>query len=163
MLKFSAIQKHFLGSVMLIVIWGGIPFSLAMVNRAWGWPIINSIYSLVVGSVLFAIGAIVALWCVTMHLRTGRSTPLAIIDHPMNLLAWGPYKYSRNPMYLAVVINLAGLGLFWGYVLLLVYPFILLLAYHLFVVYIEEPELRKIFGKAYLDYCRKTPRWVWKC
>jgi len=34
------------------------------------------------------------------------------------------------------------------------------LGFHLFVVLWEEPGLKKRFGKEYLDYCRRVPRWL---
>jgi protein-S-isoprenylcysteine O-methyltransferase Ste14 len=39
-------------------------------------------------------------------------------------------------------------------------PFIVVVSAHLFVILYEEPHLRKTFGMAYLEYCRKVPRWI---
>ena len=74
----------------------------------------------------------------------------------------GPYRYVRNPIYLAGIPLLLGtymLYLKWSIVDLI--PAVVLLAFfHLRVVRSEEPELRRRFGTAYEDYCRRVPRWI---
>jgi protein-S-isoprenylcysteine O-methyltransferase Ste14 len=55
---------------------------------------------------------------------------------------------------------LVGQGLLFGNVDLLGYAAIIGIAFHLFVVWYEEPTLRRTFGEEYEDYCRRVPRWV---
>ena len=43
---------------------------------------------------------------------------------------------------------------------LLVYAISVSIIAHVFVIKVEEPELRKRFGSAYEDYCKRTPRWI---
>jgi len=74
----------------------------------------------------------------------------------------GPYRFVRNPIYLA------GISLFWGVGLLyapwrvadLAGPAVLLVFFHLRVIRWEEPALRNRFGERYDDYCRRVPRWL---
>jgi protein-S-isoprenylcysteine O-methyltransferase Ste14 len=53
-----------------------------------------------------------------------------------------------------------GQGLFFGSPGVLLYAAALALAFHLFVVFVEEPGLRRRFGPSYEAYCRRVPRWL---
>ena len=75
-------------------------------------------------------------------------------------VALGPYKIIRNPMYLAGLALLIGLGLYQhSKVILLFCPVWFLLA-HTFVMLYEEPTLMNKFGTTYQGYCRAVPRWI---
>ncbi|HSS45394.1 MAG TPA: isoprenylcysteine carboxylmethyltransferase family protein, partial [Thermoanaerobaculia bacterium] len=81
-------------------------------------------------------------------------------DPPRVFVASGPYRFLRNPMYLGAWFLLAGFGLFEGSVSILLLSFAMLLAAHLFVVFVEEPGLESRFGKTYLEYRARTNRWI---
>lgn len=99
------------------------------------------------------------LWCFWNFLVNGRGTP-APIDPPKELVAVGLYRYVRNPMYVAGIIALFG-WILWSPSLPLILAFFLfLLATHFFVTLYEEPALKKAFGAAYEEYCRRVPRWI---
>jgi hypothetical protein len=55
---------------------------------------------------------------------------------------------------------LVGQALLFGSLALLVYAAGIFLAFHLFVVFYEEPTLRRQFGAEYEAYCRAVPRWI---
>jgi protein-S-isoprenylcysteine O-methyltransferase Ste14 len=96
--------------------------------------------------------------CVFDFAVHGKGTP-APIDPPSTLVLRGPYRFMRNPMYIAVTgLNLLQAALFRSPALA-VYTPLLWLGFHLFVVFVEEPGLRKRFDTAYEEYCRKVPRW----
>jgi protein-S-isoprenylcysteine O-methyltransferase Ste14 len=71
----------------------------------------------------------------------------------------GLHRYTRNPMYLAVIGIVLSEALFFASVHLLIYGCILFIAFNIFVVIYEEPTLKKQFGDSYLQYQRKVPRW----
>jgi protein-S-isoprenylcysteine O-methyltransferase Ste14 len=78
------------------------------------------------------------------------------------LVADGPFRYVRNPIYVAGIALMLGVGLLypgWS-VVDLVLPLILLVFFHLRVVRFEEPALRQRFGRNYDEYCRRVPRWL---
>ena len=66
----------------------------------------------------------------------------------------------RNPMYLGAALALAGAALFYPSFALLVYAGLFLLASHLFVIWYEEPTLRRTFRGEYEVYCRRVRRWL---
>ena len=113
----------------------------------------------VLGIVLGCAGAIVALSCVAAFAWIGKGTP-APFDPPRRLVVRGPYRFVRNPMYIGAVLVLAGAALFFMSTPLLVYAGLLLLAAHLFVVFYEEPTLRRSFGRDYEAYCHRVRRWL---
>ena len=74
----------------------------------------------------------------------------------------GPFRYVRNPIYLAGITLLLGVSLLYPTweAKDLVLPLLLLAYFHLAVVRIEEPALRQHFSLAYEEYCKRVPRWV---
>ena len=108
---------------------------------------------------LLLIGWIAMLWCFWNFTVNGKGTP-APFDPPKELVAVGPYRFVRNPMYVAGIIALLG-WIFWSPSLpLIVAPFIFFIAGHLFVMFYEEPTLKRKFGTAYAEYCQRVPRWL---
>lgn len=74
----------------------------------------------------------------------------------------GPFRYVRNPIYLAGITLLLGVGLLyfpWRAVDLGL-PLLLLVYFHVAVVRVEEPELLRRFGSKYKEYCERVPRWL---
>lgn len=112
----------------------------------------------VAGMLATAIGGALAVWCVLAFVVVGHGTP-APFDPPRRLVARGPYRYVRNPMYLGATIALAGAALFYGSPALAVYAAVFLIAMHAFVVLYEEPTLRASFGQEYERYCDEVRRW----
>ena len=112
----------------------------------------------VVAMVVGAAGAAIALWCIFTFAASGKGTP-APFDPPRLLVIKGPYRFVRNPMYLGAGLALAGAALFYGSWPLLGYAGFFLLATHVFVMWYEEPTLRRTFGAEYEAYCRQVRRW----
>jgi protein-S-isoprenylcysteine O-methyltransferase Ste14 len=108
---------------------------------------------------LWLIGSSIILWSFWNFLVQGRGTP-APVDPPKELVAVGFYRYVRNPMYVGVLAMIIGHFLWFGYWNLLIYAIVVFLAFHMFVIYYEEPTLKRNFGAAYEDYLKKVPRWI---
>ena len=71
----------------------------------------------------------------------------------------GLYRVTRNPMYVGVLVTLAGEALLLDSVPLAVWAAVVAVAVHLFVVLYEEPVLESQFGESYRAYRRAVPRW----
>ena len=104
------------------------------------------------------IGTVIALWCIFAFVFVGKGTP-APIDPPRRLVVRGPYRFVRNPMYIAAGLALVGLAIFYESILVALYAGLFLLAAHIFVVAYEEPTLRQTFGQEYDGYCVRVRRW----
>ena len=124
----------------------------------WGPKIDTGIFAYLAFP-LWLIGGVILLWSFWNFLREGRGTP-APIDPPKELVAVGFYRYVRNPMYVGVFVIILGHFLWLGYRNLLAYAVFVFLAFDLFVMFYEEPALKRKFGAAYEDYLRRVPRWI---
>jgi protein-S-isoprenylcysteine O-methyltransferase Ste14 len=89
----------------------------------------------------------------------GRGT-LAPWEPPRRLVVVGLYRYSRNPMYLAVLLTLAGWSLAYHAAELWAYTAALAVAFHLRVVLAEEPYLARTHGERWGEYRAAVPRWL---
>lgn len=145
----------FLGTVFI-----GIPLLLVFLNNYFRLPVYTNLYLKFAGVLFIATGLGVVTYSTIIHIKTGRITPLPIIEGPKQFIINGLYKYCRNPMYLSEICIFLGLFFLLGNVLLFFYPILVFLTIHVFVVYVEEPELRRIFKEQYVRYTKKVPRWI---
>ena len=99
------------------------------------------------------------LQCIWRFAVYGKGT-LASIDPPKHLVVCGIYKYTRNPMYIAVISVLISEVILFKNLHLLIYLIIGTIILHLFVVFYEEPRLSNQFGEDYKRYCKSVPRWM---
>ena len=120
--------------------------------RATGWRWLAVIPS--------ALGFAVALRCVWDFGWTGHGTP-APVAPPQRLVVVGFYRHVRNPMYLGFAAGWIGLWIVFGHAnpRLIAAVAAVALAVHLFVVFYEEPTLRKKFGADYEKYLGNVRRW----
>lgn len=111
------------------------------------------------GFALLVPGFVLLVWCVREFYTAGKGT-LAPWSPPAHLVTSGPYRYSRNPMYVAMFLLIVG----WAAALrsrnIAIYAAFMLLAFHLRIVLGEEPRLARVFGEAWTRYLRMTPRWL---
>ena len=119
---------------------------------AWNLPTFGAI-------ALIAIGAAGYLWCALDFAFFGKGTP-APIDMPKYLVMRGPYKYTRNPMYISVCTLLLGESGLFRSTTLVGYAAVVAICFHLFVLLEEEPTLRRKMGAAYETYSSEVPRWI---
>ncbi len=97
---------------------------------------------------------------VRVELRDGRARTPGLWDAPRRVVAVGPYRWVRNPIYLgALLIVLGEAWLFWSWPLL-AYAGVLAVFFHAFVAGYEERVLGRRFGETYLEYRRTVPRWI---
>lgn len=110
------------------------------------------------GLIPLAIGAALYLRCAWGFATEGRGTP-APVDPPEEIVVHGPYRWMRNPMYVAVVTFVVGEALLFRSIALALYAALLGLVFHLFVSLFEEPTLKRQFGAVYERYVEQVPRW----
>ena len=72
----------------------------------------------------------------------------------------GPYRYVRNPLYIANIVMYTCAGLVFGFSGLSLVVFLVSCVEYIFIVAFEEETLQNIFGVAYENYCAKVPRWI---
>lgn len=88
------------------------------------------------------------------------STPIDPAAAPRELVTAGPYRLTRNPIYLSLVLTQLGVGLLMGSWWMLGASAALWALLDLLVVRDEERRLREAFGGRYEEHARRTRRWV---
>jgi protein-S-isoprenylcysteine O-methyltransferase Ste14 len=111
------------------------------------------------GLLPLTVGTGLLLWCVHAFYVSGHGT-LAPWDPPRELVATGVYRFSRNPMYVAVVLVLWGWALGFRSRPLAIYALVVMAMFHLRVVFGEEPWLARTHGERWVRYKAQVPRWV---
>ena len=110
-----------------------------------------------VGAVLFAVGAVIAGWGLVLFGKAKTTTVPGKLSG--KLVTWGPYRFTRNPMYVGLVLAYLGeaglLKQVWPVVLL---PFTV--AYiNWTVIPVEEAKLQEAFHDDYKQYRLQVRRW----
>lgn len=113
----------------------------------------------ILGVILFVPGLFLMLVCVGYFAVFGRGT-ISPFDPTKHLVVKGPYRFSRNPMYLGVLLMLIGEAFFFEVPMMWLYFFIVFLVFNAFIVFFEEPRLRISFGEQYLRYTQTVRRWI---
>jgi protein-S-isoprenylcysteine O-methyltransferase Ste14 len=108
---------------------------------------------------VIALGAALYFWCLSLFATVGRGTP-GPWDAPRRFVAVGPYRWVRNPIYIAALIVVVGEAWLFLSLPLIVYAAGVAVGVHLFVIGYEEPTLRRRFGDEYVAYRRHVRRWM---
>jgi protein-S-isoprenylcysteine O-methyltransferase Ste14 len=76
------------------------------------------------------------------------------------LVLRGPYRFTRNPMYLGLVLLSLGIGVWTGALFLFAVPVLVFAVANWVHIPFEEAKMRRQFGSAFDDYVRAVRRWV---
>ena len=129
------------------------------VPLTWLWSTQRLAWAHPLGLVPLVMGIAGLLWCVRDFFVAGRGT-LAPWAPPQRLVVVGLYRLSRNPMYVCVTLILLGWTILSGSTGLLVYTVCVATAFHLRVVYGEEPWLARTHGAQWDEYACRVRRWL---
>lgn len=116
-------------------------------------------YSWVFGAVLIIGG-----WAMTLNasrlFAIEKTEILPASETNRTLIVYGPYRFSRNPMYLGMIITLLGVAIGLG----TLPPFIAVIAHFAILNFIfipfEEEKMARQFGEQYADYKKSVRRWL---
>jgi protein-S-isoprenylcysteine O-methyltransferase Ste14 len=137
--------------------WFWVILRLQPLSREWDAAL--PLWTTAPGLLLALVGSIGIVVCVALFVVRGRGTP-AIFDAPRKFVAVGPYRLARNPMYLSAFATFGGYGLYVRSLAVLAFAAAWFLLAHFFVLFVEEPGLRRRFGSTYDQYCARVPRWM---
>ena len=122
------------------------PFVPTSVSTAW------------VGGAIFALGFALAIWAIVTIRMAGTRVET---NKPMTtIVSSGPYRFTRNPIYIGMFLGQSGLAVGYNSLWLLatLVPFYFAIRYG--VVMREEAYLERKFSKVYLDYKSRVRRWL---
>lgn len=112
----------------------------------------------IIGGILIALSLALLIECFVRFAVKGSGTP-APIAPPNKLVVTGAYARVRNPMYVAVIGLIFGQALWFANAGLIAYGITIAFVFTLFVIYYEEPRLRRAFPDDYPAYFENVPRW----
>jgi protein-S-isoprenylcysteine O-methyltransferase Ste14 len=119
----------------------------------------NSLFFIkVIGIGIFGIGAFLASWSLIIFRKNRTTTTPG--ERSKRLILFGPYRFTRNPMYVSLTLAYLGEAGFLTHLWpVFVLPFVL--AYvNWIVIPLEEDLLRKDFKEEYENYCAHVRRWI---
>jgi protein-S-isoprenylcysteine O-methyltransferase Ste14 len=110
------------------------------------------------GVLFLAAGLAVILWAAKIFDEAG--TTIKPFEQSSALVVRGPYRFSRNPIYLSMVLGLIGIAVLAGSLT----PFLVVPWFAIFIdrrfIRVEEAQLRQAFGSEYDTYTAKVRRWL---
>lgn len=151
-----------LGSAIFLVIAPG-TLAVYLPWRICHWrfapPLLGFFPFRILGALMIVAGLPAMLDSFARFAIQGMGTP-APVAPPQHLVVTGLYRYVRNPMYVGGALLIIGQGLFFGTASLVEFGVVVWLVSFAFVVFYEEPALRRKFGKEYEEFCARVPRWI---
>jgi protein-S-isoprenylcysteine O-methyltransferase Ste14 len=111
------------------------------------------------GELVILLGAAIYFRCAWEFAVRGLGSPAPIAPTKF-LVTTALHRYVRNPMYIGVLTVLLGEAVTFRSAVLLGYATFFCVPVELFVVFYEEPALRRQFGESYEEYRRSVPRWI---
>jgi protein-S-isoprenylcysteine O-methyltransferase Ste14 len=132
----------------------------AMAVLHFGFPIAHPVREpyRYAGAVLIVLAVALGLWSVVLFRRA--RTGVVPFSEATALVTSGPYRLTRNPMYLGMAGILLGTAVWLGSLT----PWLLLPAFMRIIaerfIAPEEAMLERAFGSGYLEYCRAVRRWL---
>jgi protein-S-isoprenylcysteine O-methyltransferase Ste14 len=118
----------------------------------------QSTLQVMAGLAMLAAGLAVVFWGL---ITFARHRTAVFPTRPARLLvAGGPYRFTRNPMYVGLTLAYVGLALVsnWAWPLVMLVPVVAIISRY--VIRREEQHLRSSFGATFDDYCRRVRRWM---
>ena len=116
------------------------------------WP-----YNLI-GLVPLSIGAWITIWADRMFKRRG-TTVKPHLD-PSELITTGPYRFSRHPMYLGMVLISTGIVIIFGSITPFLTPVVLTIVFQVEFIPLEEKTMERLFGQQYCSYRQQVRPWL---
>ena len=132
---------------------------LAVFLLGWfGRNLLPRYQSIVVGAVLILVAAAIIAWAATTLLRA--HTTVDPFQPTTALVTTGPFRFTRNPLYLAMTIAYVGASLWTASMTSDVLLPLAIVILHFGVIRREERYLEGKFGDTYREYRRRVRRWV---
>lgn len=155
-LNSPAVRAQFTRALIAFLVLPGVVAFI--VPGAWLWYTGPKGVEQPLGIIILVLGFVGLLWCVKAFYVSGKGT-LAPWAPPAKLVTVGLYRYSRNPMYVSVLLILIGWAVSFGSLGLFIYTVLVATAFHIRVVRGEEPWLARTHGRAWENYVSRVPRW----
>lgn len=131
----------------------------AAVSWGLGWPTVPWMHSAPLGIALIVLGWVPPVWAGALFRREGTQIrPTS----PTNskLVTTGPYRFTRNPMYLGLLIVALGVAVWVGSWPMFLAPLASFATSNWVHIPFEEAKMRRQFPEAFDAYCVRVRRWL---
>jgi protein-S-isoprenylcysteine O-methyltransferase Ste14 len=123
------------------------------------WRTLPYFRSLWLGVALVAIGFAISFWAVSLFRREGTElNPTSKTNK--SLVIRGPFRFTRNPMYLGLVIFTLGIAFWVGSPPMFAVPLLVFATTNWAHIPFEEEKMRRQFGAAFDNYRNEVRRWI---
>ena len=115
-------------------------------------------YHWLLGAVIFVLGLTITLPSARLFQQV--KTNIIPYNDPNELVTSGWFRYTRNPMYLGLVLMLAGIAVGFGELIGYVVPLLFLILMDRTFIPMEEKAMQRVFGARYDEYRGRVRRWI---
>jgi protein-S-isoprenylcysteine O-methyltransferase Ste14 len=120
------------------------------------WRVIPAVPA--IGILLLVAGIFLAVWAALLF--RSKRTPIYPTTQPTTLVTSGPFRFTRNPIYLGLLTLLLSFVFLIGSLPMLVGPLFFLFVMNFYYLPFEEEKMEKTFGESYLNYRQRVRRWL---
>ncbi len=131
----------------------------AAISALAGWPRPLGLPLFPLGLVLLVAGVALAASAALQFRRVGVTFHSEATEHTA-LVVSGPFRFTRNPMYLGLILASLGIAVWNGAWPMFLAPIATALTASLVHIPFEEAAMRREFGEAFEDYARRVRRWI---
>ncbi len=122
--------------------------------------LINIPFQLEISFFILSLGILVFINPVLKFIKSKTTINPIQFEETNRLVTSGIFKYSRNPMYLGMLMIIISTSIFYLNIYSILTPFLFIFWINKFQIKREEAFLTEKFGKEYLSYKNKTRRWL---
>ena len=145
--------------IVIPLVHGAVPWAISKLTHRYGWVHASPGFWNWLGLIPVGVATALLIWIlITSIAHTPNAVRLGLV--PSVLITDGPYRVTRNPIYVAELASWLGWALFFGSLAVFLGYIALLLVVNLVIVPWEERGLEAAFGHAYLMYKNRVRRWL---
>ena len=111
-----------------------------------------------IGIIITHLGVVLAVWAKIVMGKSWGPPAYSNSHHQIRLITTGPFRYTRNPIYLGLFLMFCGMSISFSSYSIFLMGLIYLGVKK--IVVIEEKKLKKQYGDEYAKYCEKVPRFL---
>jgi protein-S-isoprenylcysteine O-methyltransferase Ste14 len=147
--------------ILIPIAHGVVPWAISTLMPHYGWEGGSPGFLNRLGLIPVILAAALLIWILVLGIaQTPNTVKLGLT--PSFLMMRGPYRLTRNPMYVAELGLWLGWALFFGSPGVFIGCVVLMSVMNLIILPREERGLEAAFGQAYLQYKSRVPRWLGK-
>jgi len=150
-------------AILLFLFHGVVPWGVSLLSTRHGWSAGGPADWNRLGIAPVVAGLTIICWVIGLHCREAPKFGWRIeptpFEPPQYLIVRGPYRYSRNPIFLGHFMIWSGWAIYYGSIALVVGVALMWMALAFVIVPYEERGLVRQLGEPYLRYQREVGRW----